>query len=99
VVELPVEWIRDDAVYFNMNRFAGCGRTRRPPTSFDIFRASSTRLSRGRHLPAHDASAHQRLPLARVDPRGADPHMRAHEGVWFATHADVVRHAKAHAAA
>ena len=22
VVELPVEWIRDDAVYFNMNRFA-----------------------------------------------------------------------------
>ena len=23
VVELPVEWIRDDAVYFNMNRFAG----------------------------------------------------------------------------
>ena len=28
VVELPVEWIRDDAVYFNMNRFAPIHRPR-----------------------------------------------------------------------
>ncbi len=25
-------------------------------------------------------------------------HMRGHEGVWFAAHADIVRYAKAHAA-
>src|SRR5204862_4344188 len=38
VVELPVEWIRDDAVYFNMNRFASL-RPYTPPTDvYDIFK-------------------------------------------------------------
>src|SRR6266581_3553971 len=38
VVELPVEWIRDDAVYFNMNRFAAL-RPYTPPSSvLEIFR-------------------------------------------------------------
>ena len=39
IVELPVEWIRDDAVYFNMNRFQAL-RPYTPPTG------------RARHLPA-----------------------------------------------
>src|SRR5258708_32688346 len=34
VVELPVEWVRDDAVYFSMNRFASL-RPYTPPT--DVF--------------------------------------------------------------
>ena len=34
VIELPVEWIRDDAVYFGMNRFAGL-RPYTPPA--DVF--------------------------------------------------------------
>ena len=29
VVEIPVEWIRDDAPYFSMDRYTGVGRTRR----------------------------------------------------------------------
>ena len=74
VVELPVEWIRDDAVYFNMNRFAGlrpvhaAGRRVRhlPPRVRGGLRG-------GRHLPAHDAPAHQRLSLAGLDPGGTDP--------------------------
>ncbi|MEP7347916.1 MAG: polysaccharide deacetylase family protein, partial [Gemmatimonadaceae bacterium] len=38
VVELPVEWIRDDAAYFMMHRFQGL-RPYTPPTDvFDIFR-------------------------------------------------------------
>src|SRR5918993_2721718 len=38
IVELPVEWIRDDAVYFNMNRFAAL-RPYTPPSSvLEIFR-------------------------------------------------------------
>ncbi|MCA0998169.1 polysaccharide deacetylase family protein [Alloyangia pacifica] len=38
IVELPVEWIRDDAVYFMMNRF-GPHRPYTPPTDvLDIFR-------------------------------------------------------------
>ena len=37
IVELPVEWIRDDAVYFNMHRFNGL-RPHTPPTAvYDIF--------------------------------------------------------------
>jgi peptidoglycan/xylan/chitin deacetylase (PgdA/CDA1 family) len=38
IVELPVEWIRDDAVYFNMNRFAALRPYTAPETVFDIFR-------------------------------------------------------------
>src|SRR5205085_5336463 len=38
VVELPVEWIRDDAVYFNMNRFAALRPYTAPAHVFDIFR-------------------------------------------------------------
>ena len=38
IVELPVEWIRDDAVYFMMNRF-GAQRPYTPPADvLDIFR-------------------------------------------------------------
>jgi len=38
VVELPVEWIRDDAVYFNMNRFASLRPYTPPADVFDIFK-------------------------------------------------------------
>ena len=38
VVELPVEWIRDDAVYFGMNRFAGLRPYTPPADVFDIFK-------------------------------------------------------------
>src|SRR5262249_24785602 len=38
VVELPVEWIRADAVYFNMNRFAALRPYPAPADVFDIFR-------------------------------------------------------------
>jgi len=38
VVELPVEWVRDDAVYFSINRFASL-RPYTPPTDvFETFR-------------------------------------------------------------
>jgi peptidoglycan/xylan/chitin deacetylase (PgdA/CDA1 family) len=38
VIEMPVEWVRDDAVYFMMNRFQA-QRPYTPPTDvFDIFR-------------------------------------------------------------
>ena len=74
VVELPVEWIRDDAVYFNMNRFAVAA-----PLHAALGRAGGLParvrhgLCRGRALPAHHASAHHRPPLAHDDPGGADP--------------------------
>ncbi len=38
VVELPVEWIRDDAIYFNMDRMGGLRPYTGPETVLDIFR-------------------------------------------------------------
>ena len=37
IVELPVEWIRDDAVYFNMDRFAGLRPYTPPSAVLDVF--------------------------------------------------------------
>src|SRR3712207_5157928 len=38
VVEIPVEWIRDDAIYFNMDRMSALRPYTAPGTVFDIFR-------------------------------------------------------------
>ncbi len=42
MVELPVEWIRDDAVYFNMDRFTALRPYTPPSAVLEIFRPSST---------------------------------------------------------
>jgi peptidoglycan/xylan/chitin deacetylase (PgdA/CDA1 family) len=46
IVELPPEWIRDDAVYFNMLRFAALRPTRRPRRSRRSSAPSSTAPTR-----------------------------------------------------
>src|SRR5882672_3378202 len=38
IVELPVEWVRDDAVYFMMNRFQSLRPYTAPSDVFEIFR-------------------------------------------------------------
>lgn len=95
VVELPVEWIRDDAVYFNMNRFAGLRPYTPPEAVFDIFKREFDaayregglfQLTMHPHISGHRSRIWILDELIR--------HMRAQEGVWFATHADVVRYAK-----
>ncbi len=95
VVELPVEWIRDDAVYFNMNRFAALRPYTPPSAVLEIFTAEFDQayaeggifqLTMHPHIIGHRS----RLPLLEALIR----HIRAHSGIWFATHADVVRHVK-----
>jgi len=98
VVEFPVEWIRDDAVYFNMNRFAA-HRPYTPPSGvIDIFKKEFDgayreggvfQLTMHPHITGHRSRIWILDELIR--------YMRSHGGVWFGTHADVVRHAKAHA--
>ena len=74
IVELPVEWVRDDAVYFMMHRFQQL-RPYTPPQ--ERLRDLPPRVRRGlrggRGLPAHHAPPHHRLPLAQLDDRGAHP--------------------------
>jgi peptidoglycan-N-acetylglucosamine deacetylase len=100
VVEFPVEWIRDDAVYFNMNRFTA-HRPYTPPSSvLDIFtkefdgayrEGGVFQLTMHPHIIGHRSRIWILDELIR--------YIRSHGGVWFGTHADVVRHAKAQAAA
>jgi len=99
VVELPVEWIRDDAVYFNMNRFAGLRPYTPPSDVYDIFRREFDAAYREGgifQLTMHPHISGYRSRIWILDE--LIRHMRGHDGVWFATHADIVRHAKAHAA-
>ena len=100
VVELPVEWIRDDAVYFNMNRFAvAAARTRRPQAVFDIFKREFDAAYREGgifQLTMHPHISGYRSRIWILDE--LIRYMRSHAGVWFATHAEIARYAKAHAA-
>ena len=95
VVELPVEWIRDDAVYFNMNRFASLRPHTAPAEVFDIFRRELEgayregglfQLTLHPHIIGHRSRIWILEELIR--------HARAQSSVWFATHAEVVRHVK-----
>ena len=97
VVELPVEWIRDDAVYFNMNRFSGLRPHTSPEAVFDIFRREFEAAYREGglfQLTMHPHVIGYRSRLWILEELIAL--MRSLPGVWFATHADVVRHAKQH---
>ena len=97
VVELPVEWIRDDAVYFNMNRFSGLRPHTAPEAVFDIFRREFEAAYREGglfQLTMHPHVIGYRSRLWILEELIAL--MRSLPGVWFATHADVVLHAKQH---
>ncbi len=96
IVELPVEWIRDDAVYFNMNRFAALRPYTPPPAVFDIFRREFDQAYQDGGLflltmHPHVIGYRSRMFILR-DLIG---HMQARPGVWFATHRDVALHVKA----
>ena len=74
VVELPVEWIRDDAVYYNMNRFAGLRPNMPPSDVFDIFRREfDMAWEEGGVFQLTMHPHHLRLPLARLGSGRADP--------------------------
>ncbi|PSJ62949.1 polysaccharide deacetylase family protein [Pseudaminobacter soli (ex Li et al. 2025)] len=98
VVELPVEWIRDDAAYLIMDRWGGLRPQIAPADILGIFmREFDAAYVEGGifQLTMHpDIIGHRsRIWLLEELIR----HIRSHPGVWFATHADVVRHAKQHA--
>lgn len=99
VVELPVEWIRDDAVYFNMNRFAALRPYTPPEGVFDIFRREfDAAYQEGGvfQLTMHPHISGYRSRIWILDE--LIRHIRGRKGVWFATHADVARYAKTHSA-
>jgi peptidoglycan-N-acetylglucosamine deacetylase len=93
VVELPVEWIRDDAVYFNMNRFAALRPYTPPASVFDIFKREFDAAHREGglfQLTMHPHISGYRSRIWILEELIS--HMKAQSGVWFATHAEVSRY-------
>jgi len=96
VVELPVEWIRDDAVYFNMHRFAALRPYTPPEAVLGIFRREFDRAWEERGLfllTMHPHVIGYRSRIFILEELIA--HMRSRDGVWFATHEQVARHVAA----
>ncbi|UWQ22394.1 polysaccharide deacetylase [Jannaschia sp. W003] len=99
VVELPVEWIRDDAVYFNMNRFTALRPYTPPEAVFDVFwrEFEAARAEGGIFqltMHPHVIGYRSRIWILEELLR----RMTATGECWFATHADIVEHAVERAA-
>jgi peptidoglycan/xylan/chitin deacetylase (PgdA/CDA1 family) len=92
IVELPPEWIRDDAVYFNMLRFSGL-RPYTPPSAVEeIFRAEfEGAVAEGGLflLTMHPHVIGHRSRIALLD--RLVTFMKDTPGVWFGTHEEVAR--------
>jgi peptidoglycan-N-acetylglucosamine deacetylase len=99
IVELPPEWIRDDAVYFNMLRFSAL-RPYTPPSAVEeIFRAEFEGAWQEGGLfllTMHPHVIGHRSRIALLERLIA--HMQATGTCWFATHAQVARWCRDHAA-
>ena len=90
IIELPPEWIRDDAVYYNFVRFSAL-RPYTPPSAVEeIFKAEFDGaweeggmflLTLHPHISGHRS----RLPV--LDRLIA--HCKSKGGCWFATHAQI----------
>jgi peptidoglycan/xylan/chitin deacetylase (PgdA/CDA1 family) len=98
MVELPVEWIRDDAVYFNMNRFTAHRPYTPPPAVLDIFKREFDRAYQEGGLflltmHPHVSGYRSRIFILEE----LIQHIKQHDDVWFGTHADIARFASENA--
>lgn len=99
IVELPPEWIRDDAVYFNMQRFSAL-RPYTPPSAVEeVFRGEfDGAWEEGGvfllTMHPHHIGHRSRLPLLER----LVQHMKTRGGCWFCTHEQLARWCKEHAA-
>jgi peptidoglycan-N-acetylglucosamine deacetylase len=95
IVELPVEWVRDDAVYFWMHRFQSLRPYTPPADVFDIFRREFDAAYEEGGLfqltmHPHVIGYRSRIWILEEVIR----HAKSRPAVWFATHAEVARWAK-----
>ena len=99
IVELPVEWVRDDAVYFSMHRFSSL-RPYTPPT--DVLETFRRELDAAWEeggifqltMHPHIIGYRSRIWIVEELIR----HAKAKGEVWFATHEQVARYARDNAA-
>lgn len=98
IVELPVEWIRDDAPYLSMNRFQALRPYTPPEAVFDIFRREFEGayaegglflLTMHPHVITYRSRFWILEELVRLAQAKGD--------CWFATHAEIAAYVKAQA--
>jgi len=93
VVELPVEWIRDDAPYWAMDRFSGLRPYTPPSGVLEVFKrefdgayqdSGLFLLTMHPHFIGHRSRIQVLAEL--ID------YINGHESVWYGTHADIARY-------
>jgi peptidoglycan/xylan/chitin deacetylase (PgdA/CDA1 family) len=97
VIEVPVEWVRDDAVYFMMNRFQSLRPYTPPADVLDIFRRElDGAYEEGGlcQLTFHPHIIGYRSRIWILEELIRDAQSRP--GVWFGTHAEVAAWARDH---
>ncbi len=98
IVELPVEWIKDDAPYMNMVRH-GAIRPHTPPSGvLSIFKSEFDMAVEEEGLcliTMHPHIMGHRSRMAALEE--LIKYMKGVSGVWFATHAEVARYCKENA--
>ncbi|MBN8945449.1 MAG: polysaccharide deacetylase [Rhizobiales bacterium] len=95
VIELPVEWVRDDAVYFMMHRFQSLRPHTAPEAVFDIFRREfDAAYEEGGifQLTTHPHIIGYRSRIWIIEE--LIKHAKTKGDVWFATHAQVAEFAR-----
>lgn len=96
IVELPVEWVRDDAVYFMMLRFQSLRPYTPPAAVFDIFRREfDMAYEEGGicQITCHPHIIGYRSRIWIIEE--LIKHAKSKQDVWFATHREVAEWAKA----
>lgn len=96
LVEIPVDWIRDDAPYFTMDRYGSVRPYTRPRDVLEIWRDEFDEAYRTGgvfQLTLHPHVIGHRSRMAVL--RELLDHIRAHPNVWFATHAELAAVARA----
>jgi peptidoglycan-N-acetylglucosamine deacetylase len=97
IVELPVEWIRDDAPYFSMNRFQALRPYTPPPAVLDIFiREFDQAYAEGGlfllTMHPHVITYRSRIFILEDLIRHMKAKGTGQDGVWFATHEQIARY-------
>jgi peptidoglycan/xylan/chitin deacetylase (PgdA/CDA1 family) len=98
IVELPVEWIKDDYPYFGMDRLSNIRPHTAPSLVGEIWQREfdGAYVERGLFLlTMHPHIIGHRSRISVLEE--LIQHMRSCAGVWFATHEDIARYVKVQA--
>lgn len=95
LVEVPMEWIRDDAPYFMMTRYGPYRPYMAPRDWVEIMKDEfDSAYADGAvfQLVCHPHIIGHRSRMLML--RELVEHMKAHDGVWYATHGEIADHVR-----